>query len=41
VISAVVQTSIKYGKSIFFKICLNKKMWEIKLPFTSKNPFVI
>jgi archaeosine-15-forming tRNA-guanine transglycosylase len=40
-ISAEVQTSVKHGKSTFFKIFLNKKMWEIKLPFTSKNPFVI
>jgi hypothetical protein len=27
VISAVVQSSIKHGKSNFFKICLTKKMW--------------
>jgi hypothetical protein len=25
---------------LFLKICLNKKMWKIKLPFTSKNPFL-
>jgi hypothetical protein len=41
VISAVVQTSIKHGKSTFFKICLTMKMWEIKLTLRSKNPFVI
>jgi hypothetical protein len=40
-ISAVVQTSIRHGKSTFFKICITRKVWGIKLPFTSKNPFVI
>jgi hypothetical protein len=41
VISAVVQTSIKHGKSNFLKICLTKKMWGIRLSFTSQNPLVI
>jgi hypothetical protein len=41
VISAVVQTSFKHGKPTFLKLCLTKKMWEMKLPFTSQNPFVI
>jgi hypothetical protein len=41
VISAVVQTSIKHGKSTFKKENLTKKMWGIKLTFTSQNPFVI
>jgi hypothetical protein len=40
-ITAVVQTSIKHGKSTFFKICSTKKMWGIKLTLRSKNPFVI
>jgi hypothetical protein len=35
VISAVVQTSFKHGKSTFLKICLTKKMWGIGLSFTS------
>jgi hypothetical protein len=35
VILAAVQTSIKHGKSNFFKICLIKNMWRIKLTFTS------
>jgi hypothetical protein len=41
VISAVVQTSIKHGKSTFFKNCLTKKVLEIKLTFKSKSRFVI
>jgi hypothetical protein len=41
VILAVIQTSIKHGKLSFFKKYLKKKMWEIKLLFTSKNLFVI
>jgi hypothetical protein len=41
VISIVVQTSFKHGKSTFFKICITKKIWDIKLTFISQNPFVI
>jgi hypothetical protein len=39
--SAVVQTLSKHGKSTFFKICTTKKIWGIKLFFTSQNPFVL
>jgi hypothetical protein len=41
VTSAVVQTSFKHGKLTFSKICPTKKMWGIKLSFTSQNPFVL
>jgi hypothetical protein len=37
VTSAVVQTSFKHGKSTFFKVCRTKKIWGIKLSFTSQN----
>jgi cytochrome c biogenesis factor len=41
VTSALVQTSFKHGKLTFFKICPTKKIWGIKLSFTSQNPFVL
>jgi hypothetical protein len=41
VILAMVQTSIKHGKSTFLKICLTMKMWGIGLSFIFQNPFVI
>jgi hypothetical protein len=41
VISKVVQTSTKHGKSTFFQNLFSKKMSEIKLTFRSKIPFMI